>query len=407
MRVAVERVFRHESGAVLAGLIRVLGDFELAEDALQEALTRALERWPSDGIPDRPGAWITTTARRNALDRVRRTRTARAKRDRVAVLARLEAEERAAEVSPISPSVCDDRLRLVFTCCHPALAREAQVALTLRTLGGLSTPEVAAALLVPVPAMAQRLVRAKRKIRDAGVPFEVPPAGALPDRLASVLAVLYLIFNEGYYSAHHPSGVRGELCEEAIRMMRELTQLMPHCTESMGLRALMILHHSRRRARGRMLEDQDRSLWMRQEIDDGLALTRRALSLHPVGPYAIQAAIAALHAEARTFEETDWIQIAALYAELARVHPSPIVELNRAVAVSMADGASAGLRLIDELDGSAELREYQPYHAARADLLRRAGRVDAARLAYRLALAGAPNDISRAFLAGRLAMLEG
>lgn len=407
VRIAVERAFRHESGAVLASLIRVLGDFGLAEDALHDALTSALEHWPRDGIPDNPAAWINTTARRRAIDRLRRRGTASRMQDGVAALARLEAEERAASQAELPPEIGDDRLRLVFTCCHPSLARDAQIALTLRTLGGLTTVEVAAALLVAVPTMAQRLVRAKTKIRDARVPYEVPDRHALPERLNAVLAVLYLIFNEGYFSASDPGGVRRELCDEAIRMTRALVELMPDEPEAIGLLALMVLHHSRRRARDRVLEEQDRSRWVRTEIDEGTALTRRALLMRRVGPYQLQAAIAAVHAEAPSFGDTDWRQIAGLYAALARVHASPIVELNRAVAVSMAESPAAGLQILDTLDGVNELRDYQPYQAARADLLRRAGRTDEAIAAYQRALAGAPNDVAREWLARRLAELEG
>lgn len=401
VRIAVERAFRTESGAVLAGLIRTLGDFELAEDALHDALARALERWPSDGVPANPAAWITTTARRKAIDRLRRAQTANAKADTIAALAQLEAEERAARADD-DHAIGDDRLRLIFTCCHPALRREAQLALTLRTLGGLTTPQVAAALLVPVPTMAQRLVRAKTKIRAAKVPYEIPSAEALPERTASVLAVLYLIFNEGYYADGEPSGMRQELCDDAIRMATALAQMMPSRPEVLGLLALMTLHHARRRARGRMLEEQDRSLWRRDEIERGCAIVRRALSLGEVGPYQLQAAIAAVHCEAETFDATDWRQIAGLYVELARRAPSPIVELNRAVAVSMCDGPEAGLQLLDALTGAAALRNYQPYHAARADLLRRAGLYDEAAIEYRKALAAAPSEAARDFLSRRL-----
>lgn len=405
VRIAVERTFRTESGAVLAGLIRTLGDFELAEDALHDALARALERWPVDGVPAKPAAWITTTARRKAIDRLRRHQTANAKSDAVAALAQLEAEERAAAESNEHP-IDDDRLRLIFTCCHPALRREAQVALTLRTLGGLSTAQVAAALLVPVPTMAQRLVRAKTKIRAAKVPYEIPSADALPERTASVLSVLYLIFNEGYYADGERSGMRQELCEDAIRMATALALLMPDQAEVLGLLALMTLHHARRRARGRMLEEQDRTLWRHDEIERGCTIVRRALALGEVGPYQLQAAIAAVHCEARAFEDTDWRQIAGLYAELVRREPSPIIELNRAVAVSMCDGPEAGLRLLESLSGVAPLRDYQPYHAARADLLRRAGRPDDAAIEYRKALRAAPSEAARDFLARRLAEVQ-
>ncbi len=406
VRIAVERTFRDQSGAVLAGLIRVLGDFELAEDALHDALTSALERWPVDGIPANPAAWITTAARRKAIDRLRRQQTARSKERTVVALAELEAEERAARAQADPSSIPDDRLRLVFTCCHPSLSREARVALTLRTLGGLTTAEVAAALLVPVPTMAQRLVRAKTKIRDAGVPYSVPDAAALPERLNSVLAVLYLIFNEGYYSSGEPSGIRRELCDDAIRMARALAGLMPEEPEVLGLLALMLLHHSRQHARTEVLEEQDRTRWDATAIDEGCRLTQRALRMGSVGPYQLQAAIAAVHAEAPTFADTDWRQISGLYVELARRHPSPIVQLNRAVAVSMVEGAPAGLELLNRLEGDTSLRTYQPYQAARADLLRRAGRLHEAATAYRSALRSAPNDVSRKFLSRRLHEVE-
>jgi RNA polymerase sigma-70 factor (ECF subfamily) len=404
--VAVERVFRRESGPVLAGLIRILGEFDLAEDALHEALASALERWPSDGIPQNPGAWINTTARRKAIDRLRRSATHRDKQDAVAALVELEADERRDAASFDSPDIADDRLRLIFTCCHPSLHREAQVALTLHTLGGLSTAEIAAAFLVPIPTMAQRLVRAKTKIRAAGIPYVVPEADALPERLEGVLAVIYLVFNEGYYSASRPDGVRRDLCDEARRLAGLLARLLPDAAEVLGLLALLILLDSRRAAREHMLEEQDRQRWNHKEIAEGIALIKRALGLGRVGPYQLQAAIAAVHAEAPTFADTDWRQIAALYGELARRHPSPIVELNRAVAVSMAEGPELGLALLERLGDGDELRDYQPYHAARAALLRRAGRVEEAIVAYERALAGAPNQVAREYLSRRLAGLR-
>ncbi len=406
--VAVERVFRRESGAVLAGLIRILGEFDLAEDALHEALTSALERWPRDGIPHNPGAWITTAARRKAIDRLRRAATIRDKQAGVSALAELEAEERRASAADSleAPAIGDDRLRLIFTCCHPALAREAQVALTLHTLGGLSTAEIAAAFVVPGPTMAQRLVRAKTKIRAAKIPYAVPEPAALPERVGSVLAVVYLVFNEGYFSASSPEGVRTDLCDEALRLARLLAQLLPDDAEVLGLLALLMLHDSRRAAREHVLEEQDRSRWNQAEIAEGVALTKRALSMGPVGPYQLQAAIAALHAEAPTFAATDWLQIAALYRELARRHPSPIVELNRAVAISRSEGPEAGLALLASIAEHDELRDYQPFHAARADLLRRANQVEAAIAAYRRALADAPNLVARDYLRRRLAELE-
>jgi RNA polymerase sigma-70 factor (ECF subfamily) len=409
--VAVERVFRRESGAVLAGLIRILGEFDLAEDVLHDALASALERWPRDGIPNNPGAWINTTARRKAIDRLRRSATARDKQSDIVALTELEADERGDAASLDAPDIPDDRLRLIFTCCHPALAREAQVALTLHTLGGLSTAEVAAAFFVPVPTMAQRLLRAKTKVRAAGIPYAVPEADALPERIGSVLAVIYLVFNEGYYTTSHsqvtPDGVRPDLCDEALRLAHLLARLLPAEPEVLGLLALLMLHDSRRAAREHVLEEQDRSRWNHAEIAEGIELTKRALAMHAVGPYQLQAAIAALHAEAPTFADTDWPQIAALYRELARRQPSPIVELNRAVAVSMAEGAAIGLELLDRVATADELRNYQPYQAARADMLRRAGRTDEAIVAYQRALAGAPNRVAREYLGRRLRELGG
>jgi len=397
----VDRLFREESGRAVATLIRVLGDFDLAEEAVQEAFVTALERWPRDGLPHNPGAWITTAARNKAIDRLRREKRLREKKDELRDLEALGGED-----EDDMSALPDDRLRLFFTCCHPALTPEARVALTLRTLGGLSTPEIARAFLVGETAMQQRLVRAKRKIHGANIPYEVPADEKLPERLPSVLAALYLVFNEGYLPTSDAALVRRELCAEAIRLGRLLAALMPDEPEAMGLLALMLLHDSRRDARTGpegellLLEDQDRSRWDGAEIAEGLGLVERALRHGAAGPYTIQAAIAAEHASAADPAETDWRAIATLYEALTRISDSPVIRLNRAAAVAMAEGPERGLELMAELAG--QLDGYHLFHSARADLLRRLGRADEAGRAYQRALELVSNPAERAFLERRL-----
>jgi RNA polymerase sigma-70 factor (ECF subfamily) len=401
-RGVAERLFRQEQGRAVATLIRVLGDFDLAEDAVQEAFAEALRTWPSRGVPDNPAAWITATARNRAIDRLRRERTLREKTETLTRLAELEAL--GGDETDVS-GIPDDRLRLIFTCCHPALSMEARVALTLKTLGGLTTGEIARAFLVGEPTMAQRIVRAKRKIAAAGIPYRVPPPQLLPERLPGVLAVLYLVFNEGY-SSTTGSLVRSELCDEAIRLTRVLHTLMPTEPEAAGLLALMLLQHSRRWARTDeagdlvLLERQDRARWDQDMIDEGLAVLDVALVIRRPGPYQLQAAVAALHARAPRPEDTDWPQIAALYGRLVELSPSPVVGLNRAVAIAMADGPARGLPLVDAL--APELDGYHLFHSARADLLRRLDRRDEAAEAYRRAATLTSNPAERAFLERRL-----
>ncbi|NEA32658.1 RNA polymerase sigma factor [Streptomyces sp. SID13031] len=401
---AVGLAFRDEWGQVVASLIRVTGDWDLAEECSQDAFAIALERWPRDGIPTRPGAWLTTTARNRAIDRLRRDAVGAAKLREVAAMA----DDAVQEASPDDETVPDDRLRLMFTCCHPALALEARVALTLRTLAGLSTAEIARAFLVNEQTMQKRIGRAKQKIKNAAIPYRVPPAQLLPERTPAVLAVLYLLFNEGYTATAGADLVRRNLSAEAIRLGRVLAHLMPDEPEVSGLLALMLLHDARSVSRqhddGRLipLEEQDRSRWDTAKIADGIEVLENALRRREPGPYQIQAAIAACHATAQNTTDTDWPQIAGLYGQLARYLPSPVVRLNQAVAIGLAEGPEAGLLLVEELIAAGTLSEYHLLSATRADLLRRAGRLDEAATAYREALTHATTDAERAFLQRRI-----
>jgi len=388
-------------------LIRISGSFDRAEEALQEAFAAALASWPEKGLPQNGAAWIMAAAHRKLIDVVRRDNTRREKQDSLRYAAELAGTLPGPDLEEASMQFPDDRLRLIFTCCHPALNQPAQVALTLRTLGGLSTSEIAKAFLLPEPALAQRIVRAKRKIQDAQIPYEVPPANRLPERLLPVQAVIYLIFNEGYTAASGDRLVRTDLCSEAIRLGRVLCELMPGEAENLALLALMLVHDSRRDARVRggelvTLEEQDRSLWDQAAIAEGLGLLDQALRFGAAGPYQLQAAIAALHAQAKAAGDTDWPQIAALYERLLEWNPSRVIALNHAVAIAISVGFEEGLKRIDELGVSGELDDYYLFHAARADLLRRLHRPSEAAEAYRRALALATNRIERDFLEGRL-----
>ena len=403
----LEQVFREEYGRIIASLIRLSGSFDFAEEALQEAFTSAAAAWEQKGAPKNPGAWLTTVAHRKLLDALRREKTKSEKRPEVEYeIERLHPYDEP-ELFDETMEYPDDRLRLIFTCCHPSLNRESQVALTLRTLGGLTTTEIARAFLLPEPTLAQRLVRAKSKIRLAAIPYEVPSLEVLSQRLAAVQAVIYLIFNEGYSATTGDSLVRGDLCGEAIRLGRVLCELSNE-PENIGLLALMLLQDSRRNARmnerGELvtLEEQDRSLWDGKEIEEGLQLIEMALRMHGVGTYQLQAAIAAVHAEAKTAGETDWPQIVALYNELMRINSSPIVALNHAAAVAMSEGFEKGLSLIDQANAAKKLENYYLFHAARADLLRRLNRRQEARAAYSRALSLTTNNVEQQYLRKRL-----
>jgi RNA polymerase sigma-70 factor (ECF subfamily) len=409
----IEAIFRAEGARVLATLIRLLGDFDLAEEAAQDAFSAALDQWPRGGTPAAPRAWLVATGRNRAIDRLRRERRFVSKRQEIALEAAMSAQAAGAEVEDTGP-LQDDLLRLIFTCCHPALAPEARVALTLRTVCGLSTEEIASVFLLPLPTMAQRLVRAKAKIREAAIPYAVPGEDDLPDRLDGVLAVIYLVFTEGYAPSAGAALIRRDLCREALRLGRLLQSIMPDRAGPQALLALMLLHDARRDARAGpeggiiLLEAQDRALWDRGQIAEGLARVEAALAI-PGRPssYSVQAAIAALHMRAASFAATDWPQIAGLYGVLLRLYPSPVVELNHAVALAMVDGPEKGLLLIDAITARGDLANYYPLPAARADLLRRLGRRTQAAAAYREALDLANLEPVRRYLAGRLDEMEG
>jgi len=406
VRDRVDAIYRSDSRRVLATLIRLLGDFDLAEEALHDAFATAVEQWPGKGIPSNPSAWLISTGRFKAVDRLRKS--ARFESADGEVLDRLQARE---TPDRGEEGVEDDRLRLIFTCCHPALSADAQIALTLREVCGLTTEEVARAFLTPASTLAQRIVRGKSKIRDAGIPYEIPSLSDLPDRLDSVLHVIYLVFNEGYVASAGPELTRESLSAEAIRLGRLLVELLPE-PEAMGLLALMLLHEARRAGRTSsvgdliLLEDQDRSLWNREQIQEGVTLVERALTSRRIGPYSLQAAIAAVHAEAPDTASTDWAQIVALYDVLLKAEPSAVIELNRAAAIAMRDGPETGLELIDKILATGELVDYYPAHAARGELCRRLGRVSDARAAYTRTLELVTQEPERRFLERRLMELD-
>src|ERR1043165_7626162 len=411
-RETLEQVFREEYGRIIATLIRISGSFDLAEEALQEAFTSAASKWELEGPPNSPGAWLTTVAHRRLLDAIRRDRTRTDKQTELSFEATRLQPHVEPELAEDTVEYPDGRLRLIFTCCHPSLTREAQVALTLRTLGGLTTTEIAHAFLLPEPTLAQRLVRAKQKIRLARIPHEIPSIDRIADRLSAVQAVIYLIFNEGYAASAGQSLIRNDLCAEAIRLGRVLCELLPNEPENMGLLALMLLQDSRRDARvnkqGELvtLEEQDRSRWDATEIAEGMRLVQAALSLRRVGNYQLQAAIAAVHAEAKHADETDWRQIVALYGELLRITSSPVVALNQAAAVAMSEGPEQGLRLLEAAGSAGALQNYYLYHASRADLLRRLNRLDEAVTAYTTALSLTTNVVEQNYIRRRLNELK-
>ena len=405
---AVEKIVREEWGQVLATLVAYVRDFSLAEDMLQDACVSALEHWSKDGVPKSPRAWLLQTARRKAIDRFRRQANFETKRAELEILTNLEQQTRPVEEDTVAETIPDDRLRLIFTCCHPALEEHVRVALTLRTLGGLTTPEIARAFMIPEITMAQRLVRAKRKIKVANIPYIVPSPHLWPERIDSVLTVIYLIFNEGYAARSGNQLTRADLCHEAIRLGNILVSLVPQEPEVAGLLALMLLHDSRCLARtdhdGNMvtLDRQDRTLWKQDQIDKGASVLQRALLMGRLGPFQIQAAISAAHAQAKNYDETDWHEITLLYEKLYELQPSPVIKLNAVVALSFAHGAQAGLSAMAALDTRGELAQYQPYHAARADLFRRAGRKKDSAAAYQQALEFTENAAERHFLEQRL-----